>query len=244
MSELLSNTKFPIFKNNSQLQEQQETVGKEPINFSSYFQGSMEMYSDPQTVASYLDAHEDWFSSCAQPMTAEPLEENSYILIIGRFGSFGYEVEPKIAVELLPPEEGIYYMRRVPVPGYSCPGYDVDYDAALQLKEINRDDREKDFSPVDSHSNFQLPNIITRIEWNLNLGVAIKFPQFIYKLPQSLIQKTGDRVLGEIVRQVSRRLTYKVQEDFHKRFKLPMPGNKSRKLEQKPPIAKNKGEEC
>ncbi|MGB7518440.1 MAG: DUF1997 domain-containing protein [Spirulinaceae cyanobacterium] len=229
---MLSNTKFPILKNNSQLQEQQETVEKEPINFSSYFQGSMEMYSDPQTVASYLDAHEDWFSHCAQPMTVEPLGENSYILIVGRFGSFGYEVEPKIAVELLPPEKGIYHMKRVPVPDYSCPEYDVDYNAAMQLQAIDSKDVEEDFSSVDSSENFQLPKIVTRINWNLSLGVAIKFPQFIYKLPQSLIQKTGDRVLTEIVRQVSRRLTYKVQQDFHSRFKLPMPGNQSRKLEQ------------
>ncbi len=233
MSELLSNTKFPLLKNNSQLQKQQETVEKEPTNFSSYFQGSMEMYSDPQTVASYLDSHEDWFSSCAQPMAVEPLGENSYILIIGRFGSFGYEVEPKIAVELLPPEEGIYHMKRVPVPGYSCPGYDVEYDAAMQLTEIDSKDLEEDFSSLYSGKDFQMPQIVTRLEWNLNLGVAIRFPQFIYKLPQSLIQKTGDRVLTEIVRQVSRRLTYKVQQDFHTRFELPMPGNQSRKLEQK-----------
>ncbi|MBV8885364.1 MAG: DUF1997 domain-containing protein, partial [Chroococcidiopsidaceae cyanobacterium CP_BM_RX_35] len=40
-------------------------------------------------------------------------------------------------------------------------------------------------------------------------------------LPNSLIQNTGDRLLHQIVKQVSRRLTYKVQEDFHKSRNLP-----------------------
>jgi hypothetical protein len=44
------------------------------------------------------------------------------------------------------------------------------------------------------------------------------FPKFIRRLPQGLIQGTGDRVLAQIVRQVSRRLTAKVQDDFHASF--------------------------
>ena len=53
------------------------------------------------------------------------------------------------------------------------------------------------------------------MQWTLDLGVAIHFPKFIYRLPHKLIQYTGDKVLTQIVRQVSKRLTAKVQEDFH-----------------------------
>jgi hypothetical protein len=60
------------------------------------------------------------------------------------------------------------------------------------------------------------------------MDVAVQFPKYIYKLPQNLIRKTGDRLLAEIIRQVSPRLTYKVQKDFHERCSLPFPPQSSR----------------
>jgi hypothetical protein len=64
---------------------------------------------------------------------------------------------------------------------------------------------------------------MTRVEWQLDLTVSIHFPRFIQALPKSLIQSTGDRLLRQIVRQVSNRLTRKVLEDFHKTHGLPAP---------------------
>jgi hypothetical protein len=64
---------------------------------------------------------------------------------------------------------------------------------------------------------------ITKVEWQLDLAVYVQFPKFIQRLPKSMVQSTGDRLLNQIVRQVSRRLTYKVQEDFHKSLGLPFP---------------------
>jgi Protein of unknown function (DUF1997) len=184
----------------------QLTVGT-PSKFYGRYSDSMEMYAPAQTVAEYLNTHASWFARCAEPMKVQPLSENAYALIIGRFGSFGYEVEPKIGLELLPPEDGIYRIRTIPIPDYQAPGYDVDYRAALQLKE--------DFDD----------NNLTRVEWELDLVVNLQFPRFIQRLPKSLIQSTGDRLLNQIVRQVSRRLTRKVQQDFHQSFGFPFPGN-------------------
>ncbi|MDY7014297.1 MAG: DUF1997 domain-containing protein, partial [Cyanobacteriota bacterium] len=65
----------------------------------------------------------------------------------------------------------------------------------------------------------------------LQLKVTVNFPKFIYKLPPSLIQSTGDRLLAQIVRQISPRLTYKVQKDFHRSLDLPLPPKQSRTLE-------------
>jgi hypothetical protein len=42
-------------------------------------------------------------------------------------------------------------------------------------------------------------------------------------LPEGLVQTSGDRLLRQIVRQVSRRLTWKVQEDFHASHGIPCP---------------------
>ena len=63
----------------------------------------------------------------------------------------------------------------------------------------------------------------TRVEWQLDLTVSIQFPRFIHALPGALVQNTGDRLLRQIVRQVSNRLTRKVLEDFHRTHGLPIP---------------------
>ena len=171
---------------------------QQPFQFRSCLSGCMTMYSDAQKVGDYLNEHQGWFCRCAQPMKVEPLGDNGYTLIIGCFGALGYEVEPKIAVILSPPEGYTYRMHSVPVPDYATPGYDVEYQASLTLKE------DESVSPA-----------ITQVEWEMDLTVTIEFPKFIYRLPQNLVQTTGERLLSRIVRQVSRRLTKKVQEDFH-----------------------------
>jgi hypothetical protein len=192
--------------------------GLEAVLFKSQFVDCMEMQADAATVAQYLDQHQGWFCRCAHPMTVNPLGDNGYALTIGKFGSFGYEVEPKIGLNLLPQDQGVYRIHTLPVPDYVPPGYDVDFNAAMQLVEI----------PDQSINGGK--GVLTRVEWQLDLVVAIQFPKFIHKLPQALIQNTGDRVLSQIVRQVSRRLTYKVQEDFHSKLGLPMPQKSKKKL--------------
>ena len=173
-------------------------------SFQSQFAGRMELHADPQQVAQYLDAHQGWFCRCAQPMKAEPLGENGYALSVGRYGSLGYELEPRIGLVLLPEEQGVYRIQTTSVPGCEAQNYQVDFQAALELV----DSTSLDPAPTP-------PPELTRVEWHLNLGVTIQFPRFIYKLPQSLIQQTGDRLLRQIVRQVSQRLTTRVQDDFH-----------------------------
>jgi hypothetical protein len=61
------------------------------------------------------------------------------------------------------------------------------------------------------------------VRWELDLSVWIKLPSVIGLLPESLVQSSGDRLLRQIVRQISRRLTWKVQEDFHATHQLDCP---------------------
>jgi hypothetical protein len=187
----------------------------DPSCFHGHFTSCMEMYADAKTVAAYLDAHRTWFPRCAQPMVTEPIGQTGYGVTIGRFGSFGYEVEPKVGLDLLPQDQGIYRIQTVPVPGYHPHGYDVDFQAALELVEM------------DSNASGQ-PDRITHVEWELNLEVMIHFPRFIQALPKQLVQSTGDRLLNQIVRQVSRRLTHKVQQDFHQTAGIPFPKRRRR----------------
>ncbi|MEH1785219.1 MAG: DUF1997 domain-containing protein [Nostoc sp.] len=182
--------------------------------FYGRYQDCMEMAAPVEKVAEYLNAHASWFSRCAEPMKVQSLGENGYALVIGRFGSFGYEVEPKIGLELLPQDEGIYRIRTIPIPDYQPPGYDVDYRASLQLVKT-------DVSTSIGE--------VTRVEWELDLIVYLHFPRFIQRLPKSIVQSTGDRLLNQIVRQVSRRLTRKVQQDFHKSLEIPFAANSKHK---------------
>ena len=179
-----------------------------PFLFRGDYAGRMDMSADRQTVARYLDDHRAWFLRCAHPMTAEPLEDNGYALTIGHFGALGYSVEPKVGLHLLPQEQDVYRIETVPVPGYASQGYDVDFKAALELNEC-------------SDGVNAVP--LTNVDWALELRVWVHFPRFIQALPKQFIQKTGDHLLNQIVRQVSRCLTRKVQEDFHQTLGLPLP---------------------
>jgi hypothetical protein len=188
---------------------QADTPLSSPFIFHGAYVGRMDMSASRQTVADYLDVHQDWFRRCAQPMTAEPLGNNGYALTIGHFGALGYDIEPRIGLHLLPQEQGIYRIETIPVPGYTPQGYEVDFQAALELQEQPRTgDRS---TPL------------TSVEWTLDLQVAVQFPRFIRALPKGLIQRTGDHLLSQVVRQASRCLTHKVQEDFHATLGLPLP---------------------
>lgn len=163
--------------------------------------GTMKLKGDLASATDYFNAHQGWFCRCARPMQADPLGDDGYILTIGQYGAFGYEVEPKMGVELLPGVEGCYRMRSVPLPEDELAGYRVAYEAMMQLV------------PAGAGT--------THVEWNMDLQVSIEFPGFIRRLPRRVIQNTGDRLLARIVRQVSRRLTEKVRADFHASQDLP-----------------------
>jgi hypothetical protein len=190
----------------------------EPTQFCSHFVDCMEMSADLPTVAEYLDAHSTWFRNCARPMVVEPLGDNGYALVIGRFGSYGYQIEPKIGLHLLPQEQGVYRIETIEIPGYVTPGYDVDFRAAMTLVETGTESS----SGAIAHAGTPSAQT-TRVEWQLDLTVSIQFPRFIHALPKGLVQNTGDRLLRQIVRQVSNRLTRKVLEDFHQTHGLPVP---------------------
>ena len=170
--------------------------------YSSHFSDVMEMLAPAESVSEYLDAHQEWFSCCAAPMTVQPLDVHAYRLQLGKFGNFGFEVEPKIDLALLPQQKGIYRIETLPPAQPLDEGYSVDFQASLEL------------CPKDQH---------TLVQWELDLTVAIRLPAFIGVLPEALVQSSGDHLLRQIVRQISRRLTWKVQEDFHAHAGLACP---------------------
>lgn len=213
-------------------QQDLEISNREPVGFQTHFQGIMDMYGNREIVAEYLDHHEGWFVRCASPMKAEPFGDNGYTLTIGHYGSLGYELEPKMTVVFQIPEDNFYVMYSISNPDSNDQRYEVDYKSTMNIEEINTSEMSKIIEKIyKKHGFTEIPSLITRINWKLDLQVKVKFPNFIYKLPMSLIQKSGDRLLTEIVKQISPRLSYKVQKDFHTRFNLPIPPKSSRTFE-------------
>ena len=145
-------------------------------------------------------------------MQVSPISTNGYLLTLGRFGNFGFDVEPTIGLELLPQSQGVYRIITVPIPAgeASLEGlYEVEFNASLQLQEPSA-------TPGDNQT-------FTLVRWELDLSVWIQLPGVITLLPDSLVQSSGDHLLTQIVRQVSRKLTWKVQEDFHASHGLECP---------------------
>lgn len=185
-----------------------------PLRFFNRYEDAMVVNADPDVYRRYLDAHDEWFERCARPMVAEPMGDNSYAITIGRFGASGYQVEPKVGFRLLPEDHSVYRIETVPVPGYEPQGYDVDFQATML---VSPDEGAAAQGTEDASA------LATRITWTLDLTVFVRFPKFIRVIPDSVLQSTGDRLLGQIVRQVSKRLNRKVILDFHESQGLPLP---------------------
>jgi Protein of unknown function (DUF1997) len=219
----------PLFNNQNSAPEtplnsiDDNVTEHKPMDFYTAFGGCMEMYGNESMVGDYFNNHQGWFCRCSKPMQVDPMGENGYIITVGHFGSLGYEVEPKMAVILHPPENGFYLTESVPIPDYTPPGYTVDYKAEMLLKEVPVSEAAKGIEEIFKKNKQSLPDVITKVNWSLKLGVSVQLPNFMYKLPLNLLQTGGDRFLAQIIRQISPRLTYKVQSDFHSTNDLPIP---------------------
>jgi hypothetical protein len=84
----------------------------------------------------------------------------------------------------------------------------VEFNASLKLQE--------QLNPTEENTGENDASALrTAVIWDLDLNVWIQLPGVITLLPEALVQTSGDHLLRQIVRQISRRLTWKVQEDFH-----------------------------
>ena len=73
----------------------------------------MEMRSPAETVAHHLDHHQPWFQRCEATMTVREMDDQTYVLTLGQFGNFGFEIKPTIALELLLQKNNIYRIETV-----------------------------------------------------------------------------------------------------------------------------------
>ena len=185
-------------------------------HFHNHYIGNMELLANKTTAMKYLDAHQGWFRRCAHPFKADPIGETGYAMGIGKVGALGFQVDARVGLNLLPPDENcVYRIVTIPIPEQLPQGYEVDFQAEMRLEE----------KILELRAGEKLGNapLITSIEWDLHLTVSLCFPAFIQQLAKDMIQKTGNSVLGFIVQRVSKSLTAKVQDDFHKTHEIKVP---------------------
>jgi len=185
-------------------------------SFYNHYIGYMDLLADQVTVMKYLDAHQGWFRRCAHPFKADPIGETGYAMGVGKVGAMGFQVDARVGLNLLPPDENfVYRITTIPIPNQPPQGYEVDFQAEMRLKE----------KPLESPKEIQLGQnlTITSVEWDLHLTVSLQFPNFIQRISADILQKTGDSVLGFVVQRVSKSLTAKVQDDFHKTHTIKVP---------------------
>ena len=191
-------------------------------SFRLRYEDCIELYAPVATVAEYVTQHPTWFPRCAHPMKVSPMGANGYDLLLGRYGAFNFEVEARIGLELLPPDpQGVYRIRSITLPNYSPRGYRVDFDGSFRLKEVPVDPSTLEFKALPDINMAHIPSVMTRWEYKLDLEVEIEFPKFIRDMPKWLVKITSDRIILQIVREVSRRLNNKVQTDFHTALGIP-----------------------
>ncbi len=185
---------------------------KEPTVFRNHYVGYMDLYSDRASVMEYLDAHQGWFRRCAKPFKADPLGDSGYAMGVGKVGAFGFFVEPKVGLHLLPQDHGVYRIVTVEIPEHPDLGYEVDFHAKMELVEKATPVEHQDISAL-----------LTCVQWTLDLQVSLRFPKFIRSMSRQWIQNTGDGVLAIVVKRVSNSLTAKVQSDFHHMKEINLP---------------------
>jgi len=202
--------------------EQKQGLAQEPKttdefrHFRNHYIGNMDLFADKQTVMKYLDAHQGWFKRCAHPFKADAIGETGYAMGIGQVGALSFKVDARVGLNLLPPDENcVYAIVTIPIPDQEPQVYEVDFQAEMRLEEKTLELR--------AGEKLQGNPLITAIEWDLHLTVSLHFPGFIQKVGKDMIQKTGDSVLGFIVQRVSKSLTAKVQDDFHKTHEIKVP---------------------
>jgi hypothetical protein len=97
--------------------------------------------------------------------------------------------------------------------------YDVEFNASLRLDEASEGEAAAELSQEEVDRLMAH----TLVRWELELAVWLRLPSMLTVLPDPVLQNSGDHLLRQIVRQISRRLTWKVQEDFHTSHGIPCP---------------------
>ncbi|GAB4218538.1 MAG: DUF1997 domain-containing protein [Synechococcales cyanobacterium] len=162
-------------------------------------QGQVDLETPVEDLADYLRHHQEWIHRCFKPLKVNPLGEGNYRLHFFRIGGLGFELEPHFAISIW--EEPLHQFRldSLDLPEDEPLPYHVDCQATFRIEQLPDTDRP-----------------ITRVFWGLVLKIDIELPGFLQVLSRSLVQKVGIKVVNQVTRSMSDRLTHNVCTDFYR----------------------------
>jgi len=162
-------------------------------------QGEVDLETSVEDLADYLRHHQSWIHRCFKPLTVQPLGGADYRLQFFRIGGLGFELEPHFAITIWEDPQHCFRLSSLDLPEDEPLPYRVDCQATFRIEE-----------------RVQEPTAITRVYWGLILKVDIELPGFLQALSRPLVQKVGIKVVNQVTRSMSDRLTHNVCTDFYR----------------------------
>lgn len=178
-----------------------ETIDKRSVRILAGRQGRVDLETDRLTLAHYLHDHAEWIERCFKPLKVFPLSPETYKLQFFRIGGLGFELEPCFGVKIWPEQDSVFWLSSIDLPEEEGLPYSVDCLSYFRLEELD----------LDSHHG-----PLTRVHWDLKLDIWMQLPGFLQALPYPLVYRVGARVVNQVTRSMSDRLTHNVCTDFYR----------------------------
>jgi hypothetical protein len=160
-------------------------------------QGQVAMETEREPLAAYLGEHQEWIDRCFKPLKVFPLSESTYKLQFFRIGGLGFELEPCFGVEIWAEEDYLFRLGSIDLPSDADLPYTVDCQSYFQLRDL-----------PDSG--------MTQVNWDLELDIWMELPCFLSAFPHSLVYNVGAKVVRQVTRRMSDRLTHNVCTDYYR----------------------------
>ncbi|MEN9205145.1 MAG: DUF1997 domain-containing protein [Thermostichales cyanobacterium DRC_bins_46] len=161
--------------------------------------GEVDLETPVEELAGYLRHHQEWIHRCFKPLKVQPLGNADYRLQFFRIGGLGFELEPHFAITIWEDPLHCFRLTSLALPEDASLPYQVDCQASFRIEQHSSD-----------------PQPLTRVYWDLTLKIDLELPGFLQVLPRPLVQKVGIKVVNQVTRSMSDRLTHNVCTDFYR----------------------------
>ncbi len=221
MSIVSSKPVGPPNKSAALSQHESEDPGQVPINpgfeVESTCQGQVDLQTDAPTFATYLDSHRDWMERCFKPLKVLPLTDDSYKVQFFRIAGLGLEVEPCFGIQLWSEDRSLFRLRSIELPMEAETPYQITCLSSFRLEPLEPASPLSGYSAggfVRETSRGSSPPMI-RVHWHLNLLVGMELPGLVKSLPSAFVHRVASRIVNQVTRSMSERLTRNVCSDFY-----------------------------
>ncbi len=181
--------------------------GQSSVQIVTARQGEVDLETDQATLADYLTQHSRWIERCFKPLQVYPLAADAYKLQFFRIGGLGFELEPCFGVQIWSEGDSLFRLGSIELPSDEGLPYRVQCQSSFRLEEI---------SPTTRKDPKRQAPIVTRVHWHLYLNIHMDLPGFLQALPYSLVHRVGSKVVQQVTRNMSDRLTHNVCSDFYR----------------------------